>query len=659
MKIVRISFVPLILFIGVCFAGERQWKWIGPSAGSIEQIVSDRNNPKLWYVVNNGVLYRSIDEGARWIPRLGSLITEIDKTFQPVTLNPFTSEVLVLTVRPGGTRVWSSRDSGETFQLKGSLDILLKKLIPAGSHPNVLYGLGPYPWGLASSLNGGHSWESFTNLPFPIGSEAEPGSRCRVEEYVFRDLIVSPFDSNVLFASAKVLLNCGPESDEFSVFLSSSNAGKTWKILERQAFSFHTDPAFSDRVFAFNSSEIRILTKNGWKALSPIRGITLMISVPRHSNELFAMQRYFSNGFQENLLKSNDQGRTWRVVLVGLEKKLTTLQAMDNPFHGLLGGTGELGLYHRNDLHGWQPLNTGFRESVVTRLSAGNDSRLYAGASSYTFQAPTALFIKGSANSSWKITSLPGKGFFYQISVNPRNAQHIILESNTVWVSKNGGKTWTRSSVEPASCCSIVEFDPNNPGIVYAAGNSVYKSVDGGLHFSKISGSPSESLGRPLRLLIEEKNSQILFFIVERLGLFKSTNGGVSFSPAYSGIRPPCSDCESIPVVDIASLAAPGHYLAVTDSGQIYRTINGADKWELILKTGIGSVDRLWVLDETGRKLFLHTESGSLLETWDRGKTWINVAEQLGKGIVINDLTDPRKVPLYIATNHGVFVEVK
>jgi hypothetical protein len=46
------------------------------------------------------------------------------------------------------------------------------------------------------------------------------------------------------------------------------------------------------------------------------------------------------------------------------------------------------------------------------------------------------------------------------------------------------------------------------------------------------------------------------------------------------------------------------------------------------------------------------------LESTDAGKSWSNVSDQVGAGKKINDITDPRKIPFYLATNHGLYVKV-
>src|SRR5262245_61568828 len=81
-------------FLSICLQGHssqrvRQWKWIGPAAGAIRQIVPDRSEPNLWYAVNNGFLYRSTNGAETWKElRLRS----VDSVF----VHPLTSELFVI-----------------------------------------------------------------------------------------------------------------------------------------------------------------------------------------------------------------------------------------------------------------------------------------------------------------------------------------------------------------------------------------------------------------------------------------------------------------------------------------------------------------------------------------------------------------------------------
>src|SRR5437016_1495414 len=100
------------------------WRWIGPEAGTIEQLAPDRNHPGIWYAVNNGRLYRSVDDGNQWEPTAikGLAGWRGDGYYYfaapPVSVQPLTSEVFV--AAPDG--VWVSSDLGKTFSLRAKLN---------------------------------------------------------------------------------------------------------------------------------------------------------------------------------------------------------------------------------------------------------------------------------------------------------------------------------------------------------------------------------------------------------------------------------------------------------------------------------------------------------------------------------------------------------
>jgi hypothetical protein len=90
------------------------------------------------------------------------------------------------------------------------------------------------------------------------------------------------------------------------------------------------------------------------------------------------------------------------------------------------------------------------------------------------------------------------------IAVDPKNPAHLLVGSAAggIWESQDAGATWAaRTDLMPSLSIGAIAFDPVHTSIVYAGtgeGNSgaysilgvgIYKSTDGGLHWSLMPGS--------------------------------------------------------------------------------------------------------------------------------------------------------------------------
>lgn len=625
----------LIIFLNNSPGDISQWKWIGIPLGSISQIIPDRKNPNIWFIQNNNVVYKSTNGARTW----KSLMTGTP------ALSPSSSELFVLS----SGRLWSSTDLGGNFNVRSKPDFYINHLVPHPTNGNILFALGDsYDTPLRVSPNCGRTWEKISNLPIRIGSIVNNG--CDVSEIGLEDLVVSPFDSNVIFVSGWVLYDCADDEYTFPVLFATYNSGRSWELLEKKSYSFHMDPLFPDRAFAFSKDEIRILKKNEWKVLARIKNIRQIISVPRHPDELLALQDYYDGNFRLNVLKSRDQGKTWIKVSVGMEKDLNTLQSMDDKFRGLLGGTQWLGLYQRNELHGWQTANTGSREAELFQIT-GDESHLYAA----TFKF---LFAK-NPNTPWRQLPVPEPDRnFGRIAADPKNSNRVAFLSRGLWLSENGGTTWRKSSMKTSRCCiDTVVFHPADSRIVYASFQSaVYKSLDGGSTFRAVGFKNNDQL---LGIVVDDRDTNFLLLIYDT-SIYRSNDGGETAVPAYSGIGPACNPRCFLPlfVQDITPLGARGSYLAVTFIGRIYRTNNSGDSWELMQRAPAGLVERIWAIDRTGNHLIIKN-GVQLIESKDAGKSWRNISQELGSEVEVNGLTDPRKNPWFVGTNHGVYVRIQ
>lgn len=205
-----------------------------------------------------------------------------------------------------------------------------------------------------------------------------------------------------------------------------------------------------------------------------------------------------------------------------------------------------------------------------------------------------------------------------------------------VYKTSDGGKTWELSlKLDEHTGANDILIDPRNPDVLYAAthqrrrhvftyvgggaGSTVYKSKDGGKTWSKSNGGlPSGDVGR-IGLAMAPSDPEILYAMVEandgKGGTFRSTNRGANWEK-QSGY-----------------FTSGNYYLEIivhpTDPNTIYSmdvfnqvSHDGGKTWD-----GLGEqykhVDNhaLWI-DPKDPQHLISGNDGGLYESFDHAKTW-------------------------------------
>lgn len=630
------------------------WRWFGPPAGSIEELAPDRSNPSLWFAVNNGSLYRSTDSARTWtttrLRDVGYQGLGDGGYLKGSSVTVTAGRVIVLkkSAHESATEVWISRDRGRSFQRVADAPFLITKVIGDPADPDTLYAAADSSRGILVSRNEGKTWSEFSNLPLP---QSNHGS-CREEGVEEADVALSPFDSSQIFVTGLLNFRCGPESDYEEFFFKSIDAGKSWKPELKDAIvQFKVDRAYPERLLAIHGANLIVLTLQGWQTLSSDLQLQDVISVPRHPQELLAQ----SWDLTRRQIRSTDFGHTWHNLNLDLKGRIEILASLDDSFRGLLAGTDGGGLYVRNEKHPWIGASAGFRESRIADVQ-GKSSLLYG--------LEKGNFLFRNTGSGWTnlTPGIPG-GSPFGIGVDTRDPKHIVALSTGIAASNDGGTRWTQSILNGGFKLlgPVVTIDPTNSQIVYASKlNSfgLFKSVDGGKTFQTLTPKFTSTGFRDMvKILVDSNDHRIVYFVIPYYGFFKSVNGGASVTKVNKGISPPCPECQSSPGIDLLPLAPVDSYLAITTQGKLYRTSNGAQQWELI---GQGpaheSVSHLYSADGMGRHLYcIAGLNPKLFESNDSGKTWIRINE-FPPDTQVYSLSDPKAVPLFAATNHGIFV---
>lgn len=231
------------------------------------------------------------------------------------------------------------------------------------------------------------------------------------------------------------------------------------------------------------------------------------------------------------------------------------------------GGTVGGGLYKSTD-YGltWHNISDGTMhtesDSIGAVAVAPSDPQIiYAGTGEAdirnTFITGNGVYKSTDAGKTWKYVGLKDTWTTSVIRIDPRDPNIVYVASmghvtapndeGGVYKSTDGGQTWKKIlSTNDKSGAIDISLDPQNPDILYAAmwqgmrtasgamnggpGSGLYKSTDGGAHWTNISrnsGMPEGTLGRiGVAIAPSQPNTVYAIIVAKHGGLFRSDDAG-------------------------------------------------------------------------------------------------------------------------------------
>ena len=255
--------------------------------------------------------------------------------------------------------------------------------------------------------------------------------------------------------------------------------------------------------------------------------------------------------------------------------------------------------------------------------------------------------IDGGEN--WKFIGLENVGQIGAVRIHPNNHNIVYVaaigkafESNPergVYKTTNGGRTWNKVlSISEETGIYDIEFLPSNPEIIFATawkaerkpwtiisgGNpeegGIYKSVDGGQTWDKITeGLPNKLIGK-IDLAVTNADSKLVYALVEAPGneggLYKSVDQGHSFTQvsSHTGIRTRPFYYTNLRVSpkdpDVIYSLATGYYKS-EDGGKSWRRMSVPH----------GDNHDMWI-NPDNPEVFIQANDGGANVTLNGGKSW-------------------------------------
>ncbi len=227
--------------------------------------------------------------------------------------------------------------------------------------------------------------------------------------------------------------------------------------------------------------------------------------------------------------KTADGGKTWK-IMTGWEITEAFWVRIDPKDPQTVYTATAYGIYKTSDGGAtWKQMNTGltstFTSSVI--VDQVNSNVLYC-------STEDGAFSSTDGAQTWQKLALHVKNIRV-IAQHPRDPQFLVVgtENNGIYISRNGGKVWTRSEagLDHVTFYTIV-FDPTHPETMYAGGyvTGVYKSVDGGRSWKR---SQEGLTNLNIRsLAVDPANSDRVYAGAMWGGVFRSDNGGATWRQA-------------------------------------------------------------------------------------------------------------------------------
>jgi photosystem II stability/assembly factor-like uncharacterized protein len=256
------------------------------------------------------------------------------------------------------------------------------------------------------------------------------------------------------------------------------------------------------------------------------------------------------------------------------------------------------------------------------------------------------MYKSTDVGKTWTNLGLRDTQHIGRVIVHPRDANTVLAAamghafgSNSergIFRTTDGGKTWTKVLYVDDKTGGIdVEFDPNNPNIVFAsmyqalrqpwvfesggAGSGLYRSTDGGVTWKRLQGNglPEGLLGR-ITVAISGADSNRVYAMIEtdKGGLFRSDDGGDKWELInddqkyrqrawyFSHIFADPKNADGVYVLNTGMFRS-------TDAGKTFN----------LLPAPHGDHHGLWIDPADPRRMINGDDGGATIST-DGGQTW-------------------------------------
>ncbi len=267
------------------------------------------------------------------------------------------------------------------------------------------------------------------------------------------------------------------------------------------------------------------------------------------------------------------------------------------------------------------------------------------------------IYESKNGGTDWKRLAWLGKRddlALDSIVVDTSNSKHLVVGAwvfgstdGGLYSSKDGGVNWENDADMRGQSIRALTAAPSDPKILVAGTlKGVYRSTDGGEHWSLISPEGSQEIHEVESIAIDPVNPQIIYAGTWHLP-WKTIDGGANWTSIKQGI------IEDSDVFSIIVDPKDSNVVYASACSGIYRSQNAGEKFLKI--QGIPSTarrTRVLMQDPKNLNIVFAGTTEGLFRTGDSGATWLRTT---GPELIVNDVyVDPSNTNrVLLATDHG------
>jgi len=618
----------------------------------------------------NNVVWTNIGPTSGYYFSYGNISSRIT-TIQYDPVNP---NVVYLGAAFGG--VWKSTDGGLNWVPKThdepslssgaiAIDPTNTNIIYYGTGEATYSGASYYGRGLLKSTDGGNTWTNYTSgLP---------------SLSFFSRLVIRPNHPNELVAALGNRTSLGVSGGLYR----STNSGVSWtQLLNGRADDVVFTPS-GDTAYAIGSGIGYRISTDGGQTFTSVSALNIYtrnhLAVARSSpNIVFSAHHSSSIGIQ--VFKSTDAGQTFTRVAASVDfngsQAWYDFYIHVNPFDPNYVYVGSIDVWRSTDggntfqniTNGYSggsvhvdQHNVAFHPTDPDQMFCVNDGGVWRstnrGTSWQNLNATltlTQFYRIASDPSNWlhiaggtqdngtqrTLGSINWTAAFGgdggEVCFHPQNTMTILGETqnNGVYRSLNGGYNWspaTTGLTGSGTWVGPIIAHPDSDGIFYTARQQVFKTTNSAASWFPISSGTTGTI----REMAISKSNPLVMYVTSGGQVYRSSNGGVTFSPAFTGLPTRIittvavhPDSEDVVLVCYSGFGA----------GKVFRSSNGGTTWTDISgnlpDTPVNDVMIYYPGFATSTYL-VATDIGVFIST-NYGQSWTELADGLPNTVAIH-----------------------
>jgi photosystem II stability/assembly factor-like uncharacterized protein len=207
---------------------------------------------------------------------------------------------------------------------------------------------------------------------------------------------------------------------------------------------------------------------------------------------------------------------------------------------------------------------------------------------------------------------------------------------------------WIGGGPPGGQICGIAQ-DGHNPEILYVGTNSgIFKSTDGGQSWSIASNGLPRITGFCYHLEIDPSRPAILYTEADAQ-IFKTIDGGANWEPIDAGFS-----TDSVPSIDPTN--TDRLYITGPGDNRIAKSMNGGKSWTLVGTVPLSGDERLntsIIVDNTNPAILYVGTGEGVFKSKDSGQTWSSASSDLAHSYIEAMTMDPTNSAILYAASRG------